>query len=279
MAQGTNQLYLVEEQYKSSTNLRARMVLYERFSTLKVDFSRWMFDHIKVPADAKVLELGAGPASLWVKNRERIPQGWHVTLTDLSPGMIEEAKRAVADVVGRFDFAVADAQALPFEDDAFNVVIANHMLYHVLDIDKTLREIRRVLKPGGQLYTTTNSEDHLSEMSAFIQEHLTSKLFPGSNSAAAHQRFQLEAAPAFLERYFDTVEMRLLSGSLEVTEAEPFMAAVLSWDWLRSPDRLVLQERVVEVVDEAYGALERQLVDGPFRITTLSGLLIASRSA
>ena len=61
-------------------------------------------------------------------------------------------------------------------------------------------------------------------------------------------------------------------------EAEPFMAAVLSWDQTRSASKPMPQERVERVVREAYAEVEHRLAIGPLHITTKSGLLIAYRS-
>ncbi len=55
----------------------------------------------------------------------------------------------------RVQFKEIDAQSIPFEDETFDAVIANHMLYHVPDRPKAIAEIKRVLKPGGRLIATT----------------------------------------------------------------------------------------------------------------------------
>jgi ubiquinone/menaquinone biosynthesis C-methylase UbiE len=62
------------------------------------------------------------------------------------------------------DRAVADVQALPLESASEDVVLATHMLYHVLDIAEAVREIRRVLRPGGVFLAVTNAEDHTREL-------------------------------------------------------------------------------------------------------------------
>jgi ubiquinone/menaquinone biosynthesis C-methylase UbiE len=63
--------------------------------------------------------------------------------------MIRETRANLARLGHPFSFAQADAQALPFRDASFDAVIANHMLYHVPDISRSLGEVRRVLKPSG----------------------------------------------------------------------------------------------------------------------------------
>ena len=83
--------YLLNEQYKNADNLTARAQLHIRFSTNRYRWQSWLFDQFDLPPDARVIELGTGPSWLWVENIQRIPAGWNITLTDFSPGMIDEA--------------------------------------------------------------------------------------------------------------------------------------------------------------------------------------------
>lgn len=72
----------VAKQYRTSVNLDARMALHARFSTNPYPWMRWVFDHFALPAECRVLELGCGTGALWAANRERIPAGWDITLSD-----------------------------------------------------------------------------------------------------------------------------------------------------------------------------------------------------
>ncbi|MBN1964831.1 MAG: class I SAM-dependent methyltransferase, partial [Anaerolineae bacterium] len=166
---GTDQDYLRGEQYKDSRNLGARAGLHQGFSTNTYGWQRWVFDQLEnLPPDAharaRVVELGCGPGWLWRENVNRVPAGWHVTLTDLSPGMIAEAQAALADSGRAFAFDVVDAQSLPYDDAALDAVVANHMLYHVPDRHRALAEIARALKPGGRLIAATNGAAHMQEL-------------------------------------------------------------------------------------------------------------------
>jgi SAM-dependent methyltransferase len=61
------------------------------------------------------------------------------------------------------EFIVADAQALPFADETFDVATARHMLYHVPDVRVALAEMRRVVKPGGRFLAVTNARGYMGE--------------------------------------------------------------------------------------------------------------------
>jgi cyclopropane fatty-acyl-phospholipid synthase-like methyltransferase len=81
---GTDPTYLLEQQYATAQNLKTRIALHERFSTSSQPFPRWVFDHLRLPERADILEVGCGNGNLWAANRERIPSGWRLTLTDFS---------------------------------------------------------------------------------------------------------------------------------------------------------------------------------------------------
>ena len=93
-----------------------------------------------------MLEVGCGSGAFWEANGDRVDPTWRLTLTDFSPGMVEAAQRVLG---GRAQLLVADVQELPFPDESFDVVLANHMLYHVPDRPRAFAEIARVLVTGG----------------------------------------------------------------------------------------------------------------------------------
>jgi ubiquinone/menaquinone biosynthesis C-methylase UbiE len=151
----------LREQYATDANLQARIAIHARFST-NPGWSRWLFEREAPPPGGRVLELGCGAATtLWGANLERIDPSWRLTLTDFSPGMIEAARAALGD---RAEYVVADAAKLPFADEPFDVVLANHMLYHVADRPRAFAEIRRVLVSGGALRAATNGDGHMQEL-------------------------------------------------------------------------------------------------------------------
>ena len=121
--------YLRDVQYKDPSNLDARAFLHQRFSRNRRGLHRWIFDHLLDHVHGRILELGAGPAHLWRRNRDRIPASWNVVVSDISPGMVVAAKSEATNILVHFCYAVIDAQSLPFPSGCFKVVIANHMIY------------------------------------------------------------------------------------------------------------------------------------------------------
>ena len=216
------------EQYKDASNLDARIALHSRFSTNKLNWYRWLFDYFALPDGARILELGCGSAKLWRENLARIPESWDVTLTDASPGMLEEAEAHLKDEPHTFSYKVVDAQAIPFDDASFDAIIAVHMLYHVPDQHRALAEIRRVLKPNGRFYASTNGRTHMQEIGNLAAHFAEGETLEQLRAAHTLNSFRLEDGLEMLSAYFGEVTLHKRESSLEVTEAEPLLAFILS---------------------------------------------------
>jgi ubiquinone/menaquinone biosynthesis C-methylase UbiE len=257
----------VTEQYGDASNLNARIALHQRFSTNHYGWQRWVYDQFELSAQSDILELGCGPADLWRENADRIPSGWHVTLSDFSPGMVSEAKANLCRLGRHFQFELIDAQSIPFGDRSFDAVIANHMLYHVPDKASALAEIRRVLKPGGRLYASTVGQTHMRELDALMVRFLPAMdpMFGASASS-----FLLENGEAQLTEWFSPVHTYRYEDALIVTEAEPLVAYALSSfaGIALKEDRLARFTRWVEDEIARHGAIH---------ITKDSGLFEAVR--
>jgi SAM-dependent methyltransferase len=255
-------------QYRDAANLNARIALHRRFSTNSEGWLRWVFGRLTLPAECRILEVGCGPGDLWRENADRIPPGWEITLSDFSPGMLEQARTNLSTLGRGFRFEAADAQSIPFEGNQFDAVIADHMLYHVPDRPKALREFRRVLAPGGRLFASTVGRRHMREL-----EELATRFDPvldiWGSSGLATDPFTLENGAAQLSQTFMDVNIHRYEDSLLVTEAAPLVAYLLS-GWIKIDDRRP------DALAEHVGA-ELKRGEGVFRITKETGIFEAVR--
>jgi ubiquinone/menaquinone biosynthesis C-methylase UbiE len=117
-----------------------------------ISYARDRFEHVAGPTSAPYatsLELGCGTGffTLNLKLAGILDQAW---VTDLSPGMVAVAQRNAAALGFEISGRVADAERLPFDDDSFDLVLGHAVLHHIPDLDQSLREVLRVLKPGGR---------------------------------------------------------------------------------------------------------------------------------
>lgn len=105
----------------------------------------------------RALDVGCGTGVLTVALAER---GFTVTGVDHSPGMMRLAldKAAAAGVADRVTLSQGDIRRLPYPDASFDVVTCQGVLHHLDDLHGTLREMHRVLAPGGCLYVSEPCE-------------------------------------------------------------------------------------------------------------------------
>jgi ubiquinone/menaquinone biosynthesis C-methylase UbiE len=263
----TDRKYLLEQQYRSAANLKARIHLHQRFSTNSYDWFLWLFDQIELPPAAHILELGCGPGDLWERNSARLPRGWWIALADLSTDMARQAQQSLSKTRHPFFYTAADAQSIPFPGASFDAVIANHMLYHVPDLAGGLAEIARVLRRGGRLYAATNGAAHMRDLF-----DLVNSFHPDLNYGVKAIRFNLENGAQLLAPFFAQVECRRYENGLVVTEVEPLVAYVLS---MSSAYGSNLFEHAAELHDFIQAEMDRS--QGQIPIRKDAGLYVAQK--
>lgn len=187
---------------------------------------QWVFQQLDLPPQARVLEIGSGPAYLWQANLPNLGPENRFILSDLSPGMLEEARAALGGF-SQFSYTILDGTHLPFPEGFFDAVIANHMLYHLAVIPSALYEIKRVLKPACCLYAATNGRAHLQEILRWKEQFLPGEL--DREWGTASTRFSLENGQDQLEVYFHSVQMRRYPDRLDIDQVEPLLAYIHSY--------------------------------------------------
>jgi SAM-dependent methyltransferase len=178
----------LQRQYGSTTNLETRRSVWgpgpEGVSPVDV-----LRDAVLTASPGRVLEIGCGTGQ-FARSVLDAQSAIDYVATDVSPAMVEAT--AALGVPAE----VACADALPFADGSFDVVVAAWMLYHVPDLDATLHEVRRVLRPGGTFCAATNGDEHLAGL---LRE---------AGGQPLVTQFSSENAAATLRRHFPEVTRR-----------------------------------------------------------------------
>jgi ubiquinone/menaquinone biosynthesis C-methylase UbiE len=264
----SGKMSLLSKQYSNSKKFMARIELHRRFRTNTYLWTHWIFDQFKFPRNANVLELGSGNALLWKSNIKRIPEDAQILLTDFSEGMLDDAHKVLGDDSKRFEFKVMDAQKITYPNDSFDIAIANLMLYHVPDREKTISEISRILKPEGALYATTYSTNNMKEFTDLLNDYDKDLYNPIEPFASA---FGLENGEVQLNKSFEEVEMINYIDSLEITETEPIVDYVLSFGSIKEN---INEDNLEGFKDYLDDVLAR---DGMIKITKDTGIFIARK--
>jgi SAM-dependent methyltransferase len=103
------------------------------------------------PAE-QVLDLGSGAGTDSLVAAQMVGPGGHVTGIDMTPEMLAKARTSVAILgAGNVEFVEGEAEALPFADESFDVVISNGVIDLIPDKDAVFAELFRILRPGGRV--------------------------------------------------------------------------------------------------------------------------------
>ncbi len=262
----------LRRQYDDRACLHLRQEIHDRYSVPRIDFPEWVLSRVHWRGDERLLDVGSGSGAYDAPLRRRWPNVQAVAV-DQSLHMLEAHPR-------RATTAAADALRLPFPRAMFDVVMANHMLYHVSDIESALREFRRVLKPDGILITATNSLQTMPELNALLRRAIMLLSGPGNLYAQPpmpiHHLYALENGVRYLARHFYAVVRHDLPQMLVFHEADPVIAYFESWrpmvepqlpagiDW--SALMLVMREQVERMLGHF----------GELSVNKISGVLVAS---
>lgn len=266
-----NKEKLKQHQYADSGKFSARIYLHQAFRTNPYPWPCWVFDQFSRPGPAKVLELGGGNGLLWMANARRIPDNWDITVSDISEGMLADARSNLAELSGRLHFQAADAERIPYSDGEFDIVIANHMLYHVDNRRQALSEIKRVLKPDGVFYASTIGSLNMLEMKQLVVQFDPQTKYDRV-LGGIESRFSLENGRAQLLQVFGEVETALYEDALKVTDSDAIVRYVLSLNGIEA-DRMVLDPGRAEAFKEF---LDRSMEQsgGAIHISKASGIFI-----
>ena len=199
-------------QYQNATNISARIRLHRNHSVNRQGWFPWIYEQ-------------CGNGALWTENLSRLPEHVSVTLSDISEGMLRDARRSIGSLDARFSFRAFDCASIPFEDQSFDLVIANHVLFYCRDIPRVCREVRRVLTPRGRFLCSAYGRDHMQEISSLVRE-FDSRIVLSAEKL--YERFGLENGRRLLASVFSAVDCRLYEDSICLDRAEPLIEYILS---------------------------------------------------
>ena len=213
-----------------------------------------------------MLELGCGNGALWTENKKKLPEDISILLSDISEGMISDARRNIGPDDLRFSYRILDAHRLFLDPDCFDRIIANHVLFYCEDIPLVCSQAVRLLKPSGFFVCSTYGRSHMKEISALVAEF--DKRIVLSNRRL-YEQFGLENGEKVLRTYFGDVHCIRYEDSIEIDRAEPLIDYILS---CHGNQNQYLLERYKD-----FRAFVEEKIKGSFHITKDAGLFICKK--
>ncbi|MCD7839143.1 MAG: class I SAM-dependent methyltransferase, partial [Erysipelotrichaceae bacterium] len=211
------------EQYKNSNNVNIRIHLHEKYSQNPLSWFEWLYQQYELKEGMKIMEIGCGNGQLWSINQDKL-DGLEIVLSDVSLGMLNDAFKNLSHIEN-ITYQCFDAQQIPFSNETFDIVIANHVLFYVADISQALKEIKRVLKPDGKLYASTYGIKHMKEITELVKEFDPKITL---SNVALYDVFGLENGYGILHQYFNHIENIHYDDYLLVDNAQDIIQYILS---------------------------------------------------
>lgn len=215
----------LKNQYQNATNISSRINLHSLYSQNRQGWFPWIYEQCRIVPGMRILEVGCGDGTLWTDNLSALPEKISVTLSDISEGMLRDARRAIGSEDERFSFEAFDCGDIPYEAESFDLVIANHVLFYCEDVAAVCKEIRRVLKKGGRFVCSAYGSCHMQEVSRLVQD-FDERIVLSADKL--YERFGRENGQEILEPFFSSVRWQAYEDSLLVPDAEPLISYILS---------------------------------------------------
>ncbi|MBZ0317377.1 MAG: class I SAM-dependent methyltransferase [Anaerolineae bacterium] len=273
----TNRDVLLRNAYADEQAVTLRYQTHKLYSVPQFDFPYWVLDRHQWRGDEFALDAGCGPGIYFDGILNHIPNGRLVSF-DLSEGMIRKARSH--ERAAETELLVGDLEAIPFADHTFDVVLANHVLFHVADFDTTVQEIHRVLKPDGVLIAATNSHLSMAEFSILMRRAFSLLGHPVKEEEALFNplqgSFSLENGAVKLARHFRAVVRHDIPSAFVFSEVQPVINYIASTRAMKEPELpgdITWDDFMTVMTDQV-----RRLINhfGELVVNKLSGALIAT---
>jgi ubiquinone/menaquinone biosynthesis C-methylase UbiE len=260
---------------ETTTDLMKRIDIHNQYGGKNID--EWMLKLLGLTPDIKILDVACGAGKQINSFYEDLKGNADITGGDVSKDLLEKAKQESQKNHIKATFLDLDFNTpFKFTNDRFDLLSCCFAIYYAEDISFTIREMHRVLKPGGRLFTTGPMIQNKKIFYDVIKE-ATGKTIPAMPGSSRYGSEILET----IKKQFANTEVHIFENPLSFTKAEPFLEytrASLSEDRKLWGDFFKEKQDFEHIMDQI-GQIAHQRIarDGQLVMTKVVGGFIATK--
>lgn len=205
--------------YQETTNdLLTRINIHDAYGARDID--KWMLEVLPLEQDMTILDVGCGAGKQCFSYLAHLSGKAKITGVDVSEELLSKAHEENKKLGERVKFQTLNFnQGFPFSDATYDLVSCSFAIYYAEDIPFTIKEMHRVLKTGGHLFTTGPMPENKRMFYDIIEEATGKKIPPMPGSS----RYASEILDAIKDQ-FSEVEVQIFENPLTFPGVEPFLA-------------------------------------------------------
>ncbi|MDY6872579.1 MAG: class I SAM-dependent methyltransferase [Chloroflexota bacterium] len=262
--------------YQETTDdLLTRINIHDAYGAKDID--KWMLDVLPLEEGMTILDVGCGAGKQCFSYLAHLNGKAEITGGDVSEELLAKAEEENHKLGDRVTFQTLNFnEPFPFPDNTFDLVSCSFAIYYAEDIPFTIKEMHRVLKPGGKLFTTGPMPEN-KQMFYEIIEEATGKEIPPMPGSSRYASDIFDS----VKETFSSVDMLIFENPLTFPSAEPFLAytqASLSEDRLLWNTFFQTKEDFANIMKKITAVAEEWIErDGKLVMTKVVGGILATK--
>ncbi len=203
---------------ETSNDLQTRIEIHQKYGGRNID--EWMLDVLKVQKEAHILDVGCGAGKQCFVFHQALEGQAEIIGGDVNQDLLQQARAENARLGAGIKFIDLDFnKRFPFYDQQFDLLSACFTIYYAEDIPFTIREMHRVLRQGGRLFTSGPMPENKRLFYDIIRQ-ATQKDIPPMPGSSRYGSQILDSIRA----QFSSVEVHIFENPLTFEAVEPFLA-------------------------------------------------------